>query len=196
MRQPRDAWTTPAPYDMGPTFFAGEPIEDVRVDGRENRIVIRLETAGQRVRRSKGVAALGPVKDILYFDVDAYATARCVRAAATGSPTPRCHRTCLITDQGMARMRVGPMQPVRASLAPRAECYKNIYVVGKAARRRSRGERQSPAGAAGQLGVLGGLRGLRFGPQPAIPAPTFKVEFGETAARRAGSTWRSRTTWC
>ena len=101
-------WTTPAPYDMVPTFFAGEPIEDVRVGGRENRILIRLETAGQRVRRSEGVAALGPVKDILYFDVDAYATARCVRAAATGGRQPRCHATASITAEGMARMRVGP----------------------------------------------------------------------------------------
>ena len=64
---------------MVPTFFAGEPIEDMRVGGRENRIVIRLETAGERVRQSKGVAALSPVKDILYFDVDAYAS-RPVRA--------------------------------------------------------------------------------------------------------------------
>jgi hypothetical protein len=168
----------PAPYDMVPTFFAGEPIEDVRVGGRENRILIRLETAGQRVRRSEGVAALGPVKDILYFDVDASATARCVRAAATGSPTPNASY-CFITANGMARMRVGPLQPVQASFAPRAECYKNIYVVGKAAGDdpEVNGNRQPVAAA----NWLSWVDFQDFGSaRSRDPGTDFKVEFGET----------------
>jgi hypothetical protein len=167
----------PAPYDMVPTFFAAEPIEDLREGGRENRILIRLETAGQRVRRSKGVSALGPVKDILYFDVDVLATARCVRAAATGAASPD-PRHCLITDQGMARMRVGPEQPVRVSFSPRAECYQNIYVVGKARGDdpEVNGMRQPVAPASWESWVdfeeFGSARSND-------PGNGFKVEFGE-----------------
>jgi hypothetical protein len=173
----RGSLAAPAPYDMVPTFFAAEPIEDVRDGGRENRILIRLETAGQRVRRSKGVAALGPVKDILYFDVDVLATARCVRAASTGTASPD-PRTCLITDQGMARMRVGPEQPVRVSFSPRAECYKNTYVVGKARGDdpQVNGNRQPVVPAAWESWVdfeeFGSARSND-------PGNTFKVEFGE-----------------
>jgi hypothetical protein len=173
----RGTLDAPAAYDMRPTFFAGEPIEDVRVGGRENRILIRLETAAERIRRSKGVAALDRVKDILYFDVDVYATARCVRAAATGAASPD-PRSCLITDQGMARMRVGPEQAVRVSFSPRAECYKNIYVVGKARGDdpEVNGNRQPVAPAAWESWVdfqeFGSAR-------TNDPGNTFKVEFGE-----------------
>jgi hypothetical protein len=168
----------PAPYNMVPTFFAGEPIEDVRVEGRENRILIRLETAGERVRRSKGVAALSPVKDILYFDVDAHATALCVRAAATGAASPD-PRTCFITGEGMARMRVGPSQPVRVSFAPRAECYKNIYVVGMA-----RGDDPEVNGTRQPVAPTGWESWVDFqdfgSARSRDPASDFKVEYGET----------------
>jgi hypothetical protein len=174
----RGTLAAPAPYDMVPEFFAGEPIEDVRVGGRENRILIRLETAGQRVRRSKGVAALSPVKDILYFDVDAHATARCVRAAATGAATPDAS-TCLITPDGMGRMRVGPDQPVRVSFSPRAECYKNIYVVGK-----GRGDDPEVAGVRRAVPPAEWESWVDFqdfgSARSRDPGTDFKVEFGET----------------
>jgi hypothetical protein len=173
----RGTLAVPAPYNMVPTFFAAEPIEDVRYGGRENRILIRLETAGQRARRSKGVAALGPVKDILYFDVDVLATARCVRAAATGAASPD-PRTCLITDQGLARMRVGPEQPVRVSFAPRAECYRNTYVVGKA-----RGDDPLVNGIRQPVAPAGWESWVDFeefgSARTNDPGNTFKVEFGE-----------------
>jgi hypothetical protein len=173
----RGTLAVPAPYNMVPTFFAAEPIEDVRYGGRENRILIRLETAGQRARRSKGVAALGPVKDILYFDVDVLATARCVRAAATGAASPD-PRTCLITDQGLARMRVGPEQPVRVSFAPRAECYRNTYVVGKA-----RGDDPLVNGIRQPVAPAGWESWVDFeafgSARSNDPGNTFKVEFGE-----------------
>lgn len=129
----------PAEYDMQPDFFAGEPIEDVRAGGRENRIVIRLETANKRIRQSSVVTQprrpLGPVKDLLLFDVENFPTALCVRAAALGIPSPNpayCEIREDPVEGRLARVRVGPEQPIRVSFAPRAECYQNIWVVGTA----------------------------------------------------------------
>ena len=37
----------PAAYDMRPSFFAGEPIEDL--EGKTNRLIIRLQSDGKRI---------------------------------------------------------------------------------------------------------------------------------------------------
>jgi len=62
-------------FNLSPTFFAGEPIEDIGVALPENRLVIRLQRNGNRIE----------VNDTLYIDVqDAYEVARCVRGRTVG----------------------------------------------------------------------------------------------------------------
>jgi hypothetical protein len=77
-----DSLKPPAkPYSLQPTFFAGEPIEDVcpppgQCSGpRMNRLVIRLQHNGNRVE----------VNDTLYFNVEnSYKVAQCVRGQTKG----------------------------------------------------------------------------------------------------------------
>ncbi len=69
---PGDLGTPAAPYDfsLDPTFFAGEPIEDVSMTVHENRLVIRMQRN------------TGPIEfnDTLSFDVqNSLQVARCVR---------------------------------------------------------------------------------------------------------------------
>lgn len=132
-----------AAYEMDPEFFVGEPIEDVRKDGLENRIVIRVETVGRRVRQSRGITAGGPLKDQLILDIDVYPVARCIRAAALGAPLDtELTRYCLVTPgDPRPRVRVGPEQPIRVNFIPRASCPRNSYVIGAA-----RGDDPRPMG--------------------------------------------------
>jgi hypothetical protein len=75
----------PQPFSLNPTFFAGEPIEDVCpvpgtcVGPHVNRLVIRLQRTGNAVE----------VNDTLYFDVkDALQVALCLHGQVTnGQPT-------------------------------------------------------------------------------------------------------------
>jgi hypothetical protein len=76
-----DSLKTPEPYSLHPTFFAGEPIEDVcpppgQCSGPHmNRLIIRLQQTGNRVE----------VNDTLYFDIEnAYKVAQCVRGQTKG----------------------------------------------------------------------------------------------------------------
>jgi len=41
----------PADFDLNPNFFVGEPIEDIKPMGSDNRLVIRMQDAGKRVGR-------------------------------------------------------------------------------------------------------------------------------------------------
>jgi hypothetical protein len=76
---------TAKPFSLNPTFFAGEPIEDVcPVPGtcsgpHVNRLVIRLQRTGNAIE----------VNDTLYFDVeDALQVALCLQGQVTnGQPT-------------------------------------------------------------------------------------------------------------
>ena len=141
---PDSDYGTPATmsrYELDPEFFVGEPIEDIRKDGIENRIVIRIETVGRRVRNSGGIIARGVVKDQIIFDIDVYPVARCVSAAAAGMITAELQSFCYLTAEGRPRVRIGPEQPVRVSFVPRATCPRNAYVVGAA-----RGDDPRPTG--------------------------------------------------
>jgi hypothetical protein len=123
----------PAMYDLHPEFFAAEPIEDIRPGGGENRLVVRVETFEKSIRRSRGVAEVGPFKDTVVFDMRVLKVAMCVRAAALGVPDPMMAGFCQITPgDPVPRIRVGPEQPIRAAFGPRKTCPKNIYVVGTA----------------------------------------------------------------
>jgi hypothetical protein len=72
------AYSTLTPFSLSPTFFAGEPIEDVcpppgNCSGPHmNRLVIRMQRTGNRIE----------VNDVLYFDVlNTLKVAECVRGA-------------------------------------------------------------------------------------------------------------------
>ncbi|HVU49887.1 MAG TPA: hypothetical protein VHL80_04325, partial [Polyangia bacterium] len=76
---------TAKPFSLDPSFFAGDPIEDVCPPPgpcggpHMNRLLIRIQRTGNRVE----------VNDILYFDVlNSLKVAECVRGATTnGAPT-------------------------------------------------------------------------------------------------------------
>jgi hypothetical protein len=66
---------TPRIFDLDPHFFAGEPIEDVAISMKENRLLMRIERDGNRIE----------VNDTLYIDIqNAYEVARCVRGRTQG----------------------------------------------------------------------------------------------------------------
>jgi hypothetical protein len=62
--------TAPAAFDLHPTFFAGDPIDDPSQVTSVNRLLIRMQRTGQAIE----------INDTLYFDVEnSYEIARCVR---------------------------------------------------------------------------------------------------------------------
>jgi hypothetical protein len=126
----------PRPYELEPTFFAGEPIGDISViPGEEpsapqqNRLIIRMQRTGNAVE----------INDTLYFDIpSSYQVARCIRGALTptGEPdwdtgtgtvnpdpayaNPWCEQN---GPNGVPRIHMVPFGPVRASLAPLQTCH-------------------------------------------------------------------------
>lgn len=66
----------PQPYDLQPTFFAGEPIEDLATGStHRNRLIIRMQGTGLATQYN----------DTLYFDIEnSYEVARCVRGSTMG----------------------------------------------------------------------------------------------------------------
>lgn len=107
----------PAPFDLRPVFFVGEPIEDISSGQKSNRLIIRLERSGKLLE----------LNDVLSFDiVQAYSVARCIRGkvttAADGKTTANYdEKTCFWGPNG-PRLRVGVDQPIRVNLVPRATC--------------------------------------------------------------------------
>jgi hypothetical protein len=84
--RPAPAAGQPLPsFDLHPSFFAGEPIDDVcpppdQCPGEHtNRLVIRMQRSGNRIE----------VNDTLYFDIEnAFQVAACIRGrTANGQPT-------------------------------------------------------------------------------------------------------------
>jgi hypothetical protein len=106
----------PAPYSLDPQFFAGEPIEDIKRTGIDNRLVIRLQSSGKRIESN----------DLLSFDVvSSYEVARCVRGRIDSFGKPDYDtRWCFwgANGEGPPRVRIGPEQPIIANFAPRATC--------------------------------------------------------------------------
>jgi hypothetical protein len=115
----------PKPYDLRPTFFAGEPIDDLREHSSgsaimNNRLTIRLQRSGKQIEQN----------DVLTFDITtSYEVARCVRGRVdrdTGAndwDEANCFRA---GDTGPGRMRVQFDSPVRAALTLRATCSANL----------------------------------------------------------------------
>jgi hypothetical protein len=113
------------PYDLRPSFFAGEPINDLRQQngGNEimnNRLTIRLQRSGKEIEQN----------DVLTFDIaSSYEVARCVRGRVdknTGMndwDETNCYRA---SDNGPGRMRVQYDSQVRAALTLKATCTANL----------------------------------------------------------------------
>jgi hypothetical protein len=81
----QDSLAKPQPYSLHPTFFAGEPIEDVcppmmTCGGpHTNRLLIRMQRNGNAIE----------VNDTLYFDIEnSYEVARCLRGRINDDGTP------------------------------------------------------------------------------------------------------------
>jgi len=115
----------PASYDLKPSYFAGEPIDDLREfsPGSEvmsNRLIIRLQRSGKQIE----------LNDVLTFDVSSsYEVARCVRGrvdSATGTndwDEANCYRA---SDTGPGRLRVQYDSPVHAALTLKSTCTANM----------------------------------------------------------------------
>jgi len=122
----------PAPYNLNPAFFAGEPIDDLREYGlgsdsevMRNRLIIRLQTSGKQIERN----------DVLTFDVvSSYEVARCVRGRVELDPVLNTRkndwneRDCFrdSSDSGPGRMRLQYDSSVRAFLNPKSTCTANL----------------------------------------------------------------------
>ena len=173
MKDPVDygSLATPAPFDLHPDFFTGEPIEDIKMHGSDNRLIIRVQKAGQRVEDN----------DVLVFDLGSWRVAQCLRGNPTALATPELKRFCAwMPGKAWPRMRVGPDLPVKASLTLPKSCPGNNYVVATA-------RDTSVTNAAATPDEWGSWIELREFGEAAVPAgagrddvdPTFKVEFGQ-----------------
>jgi hypothetical protein len=115
----------PASYDLRPTFFAGEPIDDLRQLNpgsaiMNNRLTIRLQHSGKEIEQN----------DVLTFDVaTSYEVARCVRGRVdnvTGQndwDETNCYRA---SDTGPGRVRIQYDSPILGSLSLKATCTANL----------------------------------------------------------------------
>jgi hypothetical protein len=115
----------PAPYDLRPSFFAGEPIDDLRQLNpgsaiMNNRLSIRLQHSGKEIEQN----------DVLTFDVvSSYEVARCVRGRVDPNTLvndwdeANCYRA---SDTAPGRMRVQFDSPILGSLSLKATCTANL----------------------------------------------------------------------
>lgn len=172
----------PAPYDLKPRFFAGDPINDpVRMSTtteRDNGLIVRLQPSGTRPE----------LNDLLLFNFpNLWEAARCVRGRlmmTDAGPVPdydvrNCHWP---TGGGLPRLRVSPDAWVTADLIPRVTCTKNVVLTAVAAARPENDGRWESwiefedFGSALMLDVPPSER-------PAV-ARNFKIAFGERVHAR------------
>src|SRR5262245_36348382 len=73
--EPYGTQAAPMDFDLAPSFFAGEPIEDISDGPPSNRLIIRMQRSGNELQ----------INDTLYFDVpNSYQVARCLRGRTVG----------------------------------------------------------------------------------------------------------------
>jgi hypothetical protein len=115
----------PVPYDLAPTFFAGEPIDDLREYNAgsaimKNRVIIRLQRSGKQIE----------LNDVLTFDVSSsYEVARCVRGRVdptTGLNDWKESNCFRASDTSPGRMRIQYDSDMLASLALGSTCARKI----------------------------------------------------------------------
>jgi hypothetical protein len=161
----------PADFDLRADFFTGEPIEDIKPNGSDNRLVVRMQNAGRRLEDN----------DALVFDMDVRPVAQCLRGVPAIMETPAFKRFCAwLPGSSWPRLRVGPDFPVRANMALRKSCGGNTYTVATA-----RGMDLTTANATPEqwnswleLREFGTAAHSGPGPRQDVP-PTFTVEFGQ-----------------
>ena len=160
----------PRDFELSVGFYAGEPIEDIKKKGSDNRLIVRMQNAGRRIEDN----------DVLVFDMMNWRVAQCLHGNPDDLADAMVKRFCdWAPGKTWPRMRVGPDLPIKANLALRKSCPGNTYVVA-AARDLSLA---NPAATAADWGSWIELRA--FG--DAVPDsdktgrvdPTFKVEFGQ-----------------
>jgi hypothetical protein len=80
----------PAPFDLQPTFFAGEPIEDLSIGlTHQNLLLLRIQRTGLAIQYN----------DTLHFDIEnSYEVARCVRGKTNGGQ-PLWNQTEVLYNQ-------------------------------------------------------------------------------------------------
>jgi hypothetical protein len=175
----------PVPYDLKPTYFAGEPIDDLREQsaGTEimsNSLTIRLQRSGKQIE----------LNDVLTFDVSSsYEVARCVRGCVGSKPgcgwdETNCYRA---SDTGPGRMRVQYDSDVHAALTLKSSCTANL--VGSAISRPvplSYANTPAPVVANGawdswvELQEFGTASQANLAPQDRAGIdPKFRVDYGE-----------------
>jgi hypothetical protein len=128
-----DYGTEAAPkfYDLAPTFFAGEPIEDIGdAKPAHNRLIIRMQHTGNALE----------ITDTLYFDIPfSYQIAQCLRGQTVGG-VPNWDTSTGTTDptvtdpwcgavgaNGVPVINLVPYGPVRASLTPFGTCHSQAH---------------------------------------------------------------------
>lgn len=135
----------PVPFNLSPSFFAGEPINDMRLGTKgtpilTNRVLLRLQRSGVQL----------DLNDVVIFDItDSYEVARCVRGRKTLSPSgtvlpdwdeKNCYRA---SDTGPARVRLHVDAIARGVLCPWATCSAQPVALASAVRADQLGSTQS-----------------------------------------------------
>ena len=124
----------PMGFDLKPTFFAGEPIEDIAGIPPSNRLIISMRRNGNSVE----------INDTLYFDIrNSAQIARCIRGRTvkgvpdwdtssgmlapdgTVATVPPALPWCMqpATMDGLPQIRLVPFGPVAVSFSPLATCH-------------------------------------------------------------------------
>jgi hypothetical protein len=121
---------TPAAYKLNPSFFVGEPIDDLtrNMSGtslpRTNRVTIRVQRSGMQIERN----------DALFFDiVNSYEVARCVRGREVVEADQTIvhdydDRYCArASATGPARVRISVLGGyIHSTLSPRMTCTRPV----------------------------------------------------------------------
>ncbi len=175
--------TDPKTFDLQPSFFAAEGVEDIRVGEKRNRLSVRVQRFGGSFENN----------DALHFNiVNSYEVARCLRGrmflTSSGEEQPDydttvCHWP---TPDGPPRMRVGPNDYIRGALAPFGSCRsKNsaLNVVGTAiacvGQKRDKPCPPTTPDKWASYIEFGEFGSVRLGDNTSTEInPSFKVEFG------------------
>jgi len=121
----------PIPFDLSPTYFAGEPIDDIGdAKPRHNRIIIRMQRNGNAQE----------ITDTLYFDIPfSYEVAQCLRGRTVGG-VPDWDTTTGTVDMnvsdpwcgaiganGVPVINLVPYGPVNVTLTPFGTCHSQAH---------------------------------------------------------------------
>jgi hypothetical protein len=127
-------WGSPAApqeFDLAPTYFAGEPIEDIGdAKPAHNRIIIRMQRNGNAQE----------ITDTLYFDIAfSYEVAQCLRGQ-TVNGVPQWDTTTGTVDKsytdpwcgpiganGVPVINLVPYGPVNVTLTPFGTCHSQAH---------------------------------------------------------------------